>query len=795
MSTTFPFTRFTRFRASLPNVPNTIGNIALVLGLWLSLIHLPSPPSTGLDPSWRMAVGYGAEHGWQFGKDIVFTYGPLGYLLASTNSGGLYLQHLVWQIGANLIFALCIWSLGRSFIGWRKTVYYLYFFTFGIAYNDAVHMIVILLFSFALLREPIVARRWLSALLAFGLAVIALVKFTNLMLAGVGVASVLGFYAWRRRWIDFAVIGGAFSVSFFGGWAALGQSLANLPAYVINSLSVSSGYVEAMGIDESGAMLALGLGAALSLAVYFGLTLHRPKDFPRSVALAVIAIAALFLNWKHGFVRADGHVLAHFIICLFFVCTFPVLLLDDGPLRRTKGFLLLASAVCSVSGLCLNSPVTLLYAPSTLNTRIVDSANSLLMIHELPRNARAQFASAQKMFALPAIKAVVGSAPVDVFGNEHAFAILNQLNLRPRPALQGYAAYNERLEKLDGDFMASPRAPEFVLQKINGNTVDNRMPSLDDALATRYLYHHYSFMMEEREFLIWKRTPPDPALDQRTLLSTSKVRFGYIIKAADVGDAPVWCELDVRPSLLGRLRTFFYKPPVLHLSVTDGGGNKATFRLVRGQAQTGFLVYPHFMSNFNVVKFEEGGPGPRIAQLSVELPAEYRKYYQRDIGVRFYQLPPFPRSMKKAGDRPDEVRYRLFSQIPTNVTTPYPPEVMQENGKDVMLTHPPSTLEFAIAPTTHHLRGNFGFISRAYEDANGTDGAEFIIEWIDATERPRTLFRRLLRPRDVPEDRGEQEFKIDLPIGPGRLLMRTTAGPADNIAFDWTYWTDVKFSP
>ena len=76
-----------------------------------------------------------------------------------------------------------------------------------------------------------------------------------------------------------------------------------------------------------------------------------------------------------------------------------------------------------------------------------------------------------------------------------------------------------------------------------------------------------------------------------------------------------------------------------------------------------------------------------------------------------------------------------------------------------------------------------------------TDGAEFIIEWIDATDRTRTLFKRFLRPRDVPEDRGEQAFKIDLPIGPGRLLMRTTAGPSNNIAFDWTYWTDVKFSP
>jgi hypothetical protein len=383
---------------------------------------------------------------------------------------------------------------------------------------------------------------------------------------------------------------------------------------------------------------------------------------------------------------------------------------------------------------------------------------------------------------------------VDVFGNEQAYAILNELNLRPRPALQGYAAYNEHLQKLNADFMASDRAPAFVIQKINGNTIDNRMPSLDDSLATRYLYHHYAFMMEDREFLVWKRQEPDPARDEKTLLSTAKTTFGQTIQAADKGDNPVWCEIDIRPSLLGRLRTFFYKPPILRLSVTDGGDNKAVFRLVRGQANTGFLVYPHFMSNFNVVKFQEGGPGPRIAHVSVELPEADRKYYQQEIGVRFYELPPFPRALRKADDPPNEVRFRLFNRVPTNVTTPFPPEVMVEDGKDVMLTHPPSTLEFSIPPTLHKLQGNFGFISRAYEEGNGTDGAEFIVEWIDATDRVRTLFRRHLKPRDVPEDRGEQAFKIDLPIGPGRLLMRTTAGPADNIAFDWTYWANVKFS-
>jgi hypothetical protein len=777
------------------NLPYIIGNVALVIVFWLALIYWPAAPTSGLDPSWRMALGYAVQEGWQFGTDIAFTYGPLGYLLVSTNSGDLYSNHVVWQLGMHLLFAVSIWSFGRLFHGWRRAVYFIYFGVFGIAYVDAIHMLIILLWSFALTRDQVVKRRWLALLLSCGLAVLALVKFTNLILAGVAVTAVVGMYAWRRNWTLVALIGVSFYLGFVVAWAALGQAISNLPAYIINSLSISSGYVEAMGVDESPLMFGYGLTAALALAAYLALTLYRAKDFPLALTIAAITAAAVFLNWKHGFVRADGHVLAHFVVALFFVCCSAALLdQKNQPLAGLKSGLLAISGACCVLGIWLNSPGTMLYSPETLNKRVVDNGANLLSREGVIQRLRDQFTVAQRRFALLDSKAAIGNASVDVFGNEQSVAILSGLNYRARPALQGYAAYNERLSKLDLDFMASARGPEFVLQKINGNTIDHRMPSMDDSLATRYLYHHYEFLMQENQFLLWKRTANDAARDARTPLSTSSVRFGWAIGAPDLGDTPLWCELDIHPSLLGRLRAFFYKPPQMELAVTDGGGETTKFRLIRGQASTGFLVYPHFTSNLNVTNFQAGEQGPRITQMSVILPPEHRKYFKRFIDVRFFQLQPFQRSFKKANDRPHEVRFRLFSQAPDNVVSPYPPELMVEGGKEVMLAHPPMSLEFAVGAETRRLIGAFGMVANAYANANTTDGAEFLVEWLDANNATTTLFRRHLQPKDNVEDRGEQQFNIALPPGPGRLILRTTPGPANNIAFDWTYWTDVKFT-
>lgn len=37
-------------------------------------------PGTGIDFSWQVVLAFAAQHGLVFGRDVVFTYGPLGFL-------------------------------------------------------------------------------------------------------------------------------------------------------------------------------------------------------------------------------------------------------------------------------------------------------------------------------------------------------------------------------------------------------------------------------------------------------------------------------------------------------------------------------------------------------------------------------------------------------------------------------------------------------------------------------------------------------------------------------------------
>ncbi|MCI0720040.1 MAG: hypothetical protein L0338_13885, partial [Acidobacteria bacterium] len=85
-----------------PDPPNRLGRTRLIgllvvgLGLWTLPVPV-TPPSPGLDSSWRIALVIAVENGWHFGEQILWTYGPLGFLDSS-----LYANHKLWLV--SLVF-------------------------------------------------------------------------------------------------------------------------------------------------------------------------------------------------------------------------------------------------------------------------------------------------------------------------------------------------------------------------------------------------------------------------------------------------------------------------------------------------------------------------------------------------------------------------------------------------------------------------------------------------------------------------------------------------------------------
>lgn len=69
--------------------------IAIGIYFFIAFLPFPGPIRIGLDPSWSYAISKAAEDGMIFGKEIIFTFGPLGYLFK-----GVPLERNFWPITA-----------------------------------------------------------------------------------------------------------------------------------------------------------------------------------------------------------------------------------------------------------------------------------------------------------------------------------------------------------------------------------------------------------------------------------------------------------------------------------------------------------------------------------------------------------------------------------------------------------------------------------------------------------------------------------------------------------------------
>src|SRR6266849_439512 len=79
----------------------TVGALlALVATTYLVVAPFPSSYYAirpGLDCSWVWAINWVADSQFRFGRDVAFTYGPLGYLLYPANIGHHVLASIVFR--------------------------------------------------------------------------------------------------------------------------------------------------------------------------------------------------------------------------------------------------------------------------------------------------------------------------------------------------------------------------------------------------------------------------------------------------------------------------------------------------------------------------------------------------------------------------------------------------------------------------------------------------------------------------------------------------------------------------
>ncbi|MDD3179134.1 MAG: hypothetical protein PHQ04_02155 [Opitutaceae bacterium] len=759
----------------------------LTLVLWISLVQYPLPPETWLDPSWQEVLIQAHAQGWQFGREVIFTWGPWGFLCSQFHLGATgATARLLWEVCGHLVLAAAFVALTHRLPVWRQLVFVAALALFNWVFLDTAYLVSLtLVVVAALLRRE--TPSWQLAGWIIACAFLAEFKFTYFVLSAAGVFTAAALRIARRELRPAAFLIAGYAAALLGFWLLAGQNPDNLVPYLRRSLEIAAGYANAMGVDETPQVFWCGVGL-LAWCGLFLWQLHRShEDRPFAIAATVFLAAAWFVVWKHGFTRADGHVHGFFLYTLLLALALPPLFF---PSKKWHWFEL-APVLCLL-GMGLADSSLLRNCPEIAWSRLGSNSRSLLRLSRWPAEWEQARQSARAAAALPDVQRTVGRSTIDVYNYDQGAALLNGLCYTPRPVFQSYSAYTPRLMAKNLGFYQSEGAPDYLL--CNFQSIDGRYPSTDDATLLVELPRSYAPVLEEGDYLLLQKRRPLPTqrLARKPLLAQS-LALGEELTLPPVRDQAVWLQATCRLTTLGRLRALLYKPPLLNMTVTDDRGVQTNWRMLPRVAEEGFLLAPLLATPSDFAAFLRGRSRTWLRSLHFRAPPGQEKFWSR-ADVRLYALPELPlqtdapfASLLEAG---------IVDRAPDTVVSLAPLEIFTIGPSKAMLLHAPSEMTLAVPEDATAFAGTFGLRDGSYDHGGQTDGIELLLEAIWADGHTQTLLRRYLDPVKQAADRPPQSFQVALPSAPPtKLRLRFGAGPKEDNRWDWSYVTGLRFPP
>jgi hypothetical protein len=617
----------------------------LIIALTFLTLQVPQQVLTGLiDDSWNVVLVHAHFNGFKFSDDLVFPYGPLGYLAIS---------HFVPDTAVPRVFlglfttaltmtglCLLVWRMKWP---WRVTWVIVFAIFSGVLHWAGDDLFLELsLFAWGLLCLLESGRRlkWAIGCLLAAALLAALIKISLAVLTCLTLGTVVCDLVLRKRALLAAATVGIFCAGWAAAWVLLGQSLVRAPVFFHHWLQTARAYNQAMLLEGSSVAVGLLMVAAAVLAFLFRVTtMEWPDDgrfkLRKKLLLAWLA-AQIFLAWKYGYMRSDEGHLALFLMFLPVIA----LLLEALPASpaRSQWAGRAAALVCATVTFCALFGVR----PGFLKKTVVwgaenvrDNVHALFQADAYAKEKIEQQKVEIAKMQLPTASKVIDRATVDVFGQFPILAIFNRWNYHPRPVIQSYAACSAPLMQLNERFFLSTNAPEFVLFDLDA--IDGRFPAVEDALALRALLCNYELVTNDNVYLVLHHVRNEPA--KLKLLREGDAAWGARIELTNAAATNLWLELDAHPSLAGRARQFLYKPPEVMMNVWSGTNAEAqSFRVPVSMLEAGFIASPVLLSPSDVRNLYLGQEVANATGLALDVGQAGAWPWQPQIHYRLYAI-------------------------------------------------------------------------------------------------------------------------------------------------------------
>jgi hypothetical protein len=498
-------------------------------------------PEAGLDPSWRTALNLAPGQGLSFGPDLVFTLGPWGFLdhPHATSRANLVLG-TVFAVLAVGVAWLAFFYLIRRVTTVNRAAVAAAGLVALIAQANTMSAVLLMATGALALNYLGTARLparhcWLPSAIAVEAALLTQVKFSvGVVLTAIAVVCV-AFGPGRKAWQAVAA-GLSWLLGAALAWLLAGQSLADYPGWFAGSVQIAAGYTEAMALeDKPNVVPYLLLGAVVAVIAGYFVRAWRAEGFAGTAGVLLVSLLLLYLGFKEvGGRHQPGRQ------AFFYLTAAPVLawfLAAAGkPAGGWAGGSAGKPARTSTGGSAGNPAfraavlaVTVLLAardwlPAEPSRAMAAWADRVQVVvdaeYQKATLAQAQRQARQAYLLSDQLRAAVADHPVAVDSFESSLAWAYDLNWRPVPVFQTYAAYTAVLDQRNADALHRAPADQRILRSAVGS-IDGRNPLWD---SPRYVLAElcgYRAQLSDPSWLLLRKSSdrcrPATALPARTL--------------------------------------------------------------------------------------------------------------------------------------------------------------------------------------------------------------------------------------------------------------------------------------
>jgi hypothetical protein len=596
-------------------------------------------PYSGIESSWVVGLNMARIYGLQFGKDVVFPFGPLGFMYYP-----FFCEFNTWFISAVFcVFVHCLFIY--SIIIMIKKL--------SICPRDCVLMGVVLMFALPVTRIEyellfsVLMLLYLSIVspystphllilyifVSFMMAAASLIKFTAALIAVSIILFMTIFCLCRKRVTHLCCILFVYAVSILVLLAAAGQKIANFPAYLSNSCEIVRGYSAAMSLAGPGREICVGL-YAVGLLIFLLLD-SILKNKTGLKYFIFISLGFVLVNFKHGFVRHDAsHIYIFFANTLLVFCSMYVAHKKQlSLLSRCLSLILIFVLIAFIfKGLPrqINPDI-----PRRL--KMVSSAVSLATNNTAARAKILEDTKNKMKNAYPLSNETleyIGGRPMDIMPWEISLPFAYNMKWSPRPVFQCYSAYTDELDMLNSQYFESVNAPDFLLYALGA--IDGRYPLFDEPATFRTILRNYKPVFIDGRFIILKKTDANSSAPSETI-TVLDTELGKSIRVPKTKGGYLYAKIYMEYNLLGKIANLVYKSPNIFIGLITVDGNKFLHRFVFSTARNGIFLSQYISSLGDLFEVWNGRPNNNLDAIVIFAPNRY--FYNRHIRVEFFEVP------------------------------------------------------------------------------------------------------------------------------------------------------------